>query len=112
MQGRWCTSRLPRPFPIPGSAPSPVKKKPPRADYSPLRRALGAADLQQVVVVLQLKVGENQGNGVSRLGQHGPGAVGVVVVLGRVVGSGDHPALAAQRPAAAVVRCRGEKVAN
>ncbi|KAF3833637.1 hypothetical protein F7725_024841 [Dissostichus mawsoni] len=71
--------------------------------------AVSAADLQQVIVVLQLKVGENQGNGVSWLGQHRPGAVSVVVVLGRVIGSGDHPALAPQCPATPIIRCREQR---
>lgn len=75
------------------------------SEDSPLRGALGAGDLQQVVVVLQLEVGEHQGDGVSRLGQHRPGAVGVVVVFCRVVGRRDGPALAPQGPAAAVIRC-------
>lgn len=72
---------------------------------SPLRGALGAGDLQQVVVVFQLEVGEHQGDGVSRLGQHRPGAVGVVVVFCRVVGRRDGAALTPQGPATAVVRC-------
>lgn len=76
---------------------------------SPLRGALGAGDLQQVVVVLQLEVREHQGDGVPWLGQHRPGAVGVVVVFGRVVGRGDGAALTPQGPAAAVVRCRKER---
>lgn len=75
------------------------------SEDSPLRGALGAGDLQQVVVVLQLEVGEHQGYGVSRLGQHRPGAVCVVVVLGRVVGCRDGAALTPQGPAATVVRC-------
>jgi len=37
------------------------------ANCLPLRRSLGAADLQQVIVILKLKVRENQGNGVSWL---------------------------------------------
>lgn len=77
-----------------------------RADYSPLRRSVRAADLQQIVVILQLKVGEHQGDGVSRLGQHGPGAVGVVVVLSWIIRGGDHPTLAPQCPATTVIRCR------
>lgn len=84
------------------------------SEDSPLRGALGPGDLQQVVVVLQLEVGEHQGDGVSWLGQHRPGAVGVVVVLGRVVGRRDGAALTPQGPAAAVIRCgwqkRGEEV--
>lgn len=72
---------------------------------SPLRGALSAGDLQQVVVVLQLEVGEHQRDCVSRLGQHCPGAVGVVVVLCRVVGRRDGAALTPQGPAAAVIRC-------
>lgn len=72
---------------------------------SPLRGALSARDLQQVVVVLQLEVGEDQGDGVSRLGQHRPGAVGIVVVLCRVVGCRDGATLTPQGPATAVIRC-------
>lgn len=75
------------------------------SEDSPLRGALGASDLQQVVVVLQLEVGEHQGDGVSRLGQHRPRAVGVVVVFCRVVGRRDGAALTPQGPAAAVIRC-------
>lgn len=75
------------------------------SEDSPLRGALGACDLQQVVVVLQLEVREDQGDGVSRLGQHRPGAVGVIVVLCRVVGRRDGATLTPQGPAAAVVRC-------
>lgn len=98
--GRLCTSRLS----VHCSARSPDKTL--QADYSPLRRAVSAADLQQVIVVLQLKVRENQGNGVSWLSQHGPGAVSVVVVLGRVIGSGDHPTLAPQCSTTPIICCR------
>lgn len=77
-----------------------------QADHSPLGRSLSAADLQQIIVVLQLKVGEHQGDGVSRLSQHGPGAVSVVVVLSWIIRGGDHPTLAPQCPATPVVGCR------
>ncbi|TNN88034.1 hypothetical protein EYF80_001615 [Liparis tanakae] len=59
-----------------------------------------------VIVVLQLKVREDQGNGVSWLGQHSPGAVGIVVVLSWVIGGGDHTTLTPQCPATPIIRCR------
>lgn len=93
----WMCALLPRTCYVPATRSA--------SEDSPLRGALGAGDLQQVVVVLQLEVGEHQGDGVSRLGQHRPGAVGVVVVFCRVVGRRDGAALAPQGPAAAIIRC-------
>lgn len=78
----------------------------PQADYSPLRRSLCAADLQQVIVVLQLKVRENQGNCVSWLCQYSPGAVSIVVVLSWVIRGGDYATLTPQCPATPIIRCR------
>lgn len=68
--------------------------------------AFGPRDLQEVVPVLQLEVDEDQGDGVPQLGQDGPRAVGIVVVLGGEVGAGDDAALPPQGPATGVVRCR------
>lgn len=70
--------------------------------------AFGPRDFQKVVTILQLEVNEDQGDGVSQLGQDSPGAVGVVVVLRGEVGAGDDAALAPQGPAAGVVRCGWE----
>lgn len=71
--------------------------------------AFGPCDFQKVVPILQLEVNEDQSNGVSQLGQDGPGAVGVVVVLRREVGAGDDAALAPQGPATGIVRCGQER---
>ena len=67
--------------------------------------AFGPRDFQEVVTVLQLEVNKDQGDGVPQLGQDGPGAVGVVVVLRGEVRAGDDAALAPQGPAACIVRC-------
>lgn len=74
--------------------------------HSPHRRRLRAADLQEVVALLQLEVGEDQRDGVPGLGQHGPRAVGVVLVLGREVGAGDAAAGAPEGPPAGSLGCR------
>lgn len=71
----------------------------------PQRGALGARDFQKVVTVFQLEVNKDQGDGVPQLGQDGPRAVGVVVVLRGEVGAGDDAALAPQRPPTGIVRC-------
>lgn len=70
--------------------------------------AFGPRDFQKVVTVLELEVNEDQSNGVPQLGQDGPRAVGVVVVLRREVGAGDDATLAPQGPAAGIVRCGQE----
>lgn len=67
--------------------------------------AFGPCDFQEVVTVLQLEVNKDQGDGVPQLGQDGPGAVGIVVVLRGEVWAGDDAALAPQGPAARIVRC-------
>lgn len=90
------------------SAPSVIKTL--LAEHLPLWRSVCTADLQQVVVVLQLKVRENQGDGVSGLGQHSPGAVSIVVVLGWIIGGGDHPTLAPQCPSTSIISCKEKKV--
>lgn len=48
---------------------------------SPYGWCFCAADLQEVVPILQLEVGEDQCNGVPRLGKDSPGAVSIVLVL-------------------------------
>ena len=71
--------------------------------------AFGPRDFQKVVTVLQLEVNKHQRDGVPQLGQDGPGAVGVVVVLCGEVWAGDDTALAPQGPAARIVRCGRDK---
>lgn len=72
-------------------------------------RRLGPADLQEIVALLQLEVGEDQRDGVPRLGQDGPGAVGVVPVLGGEVRAGDGAAGPPQSPSAGALRCGTEQ---
>lgn len=60
--------------------------------HLPDGRGLGAADLQEVVPLLQLEVGEHQRDGVPGLGQDGPRAVSVVLVFGGEVGAADSAA--------------------
>lgn len=87
---------------------------PPRRAHLPDGGRLRPADLQEVVALLQLEVGEDQGDGVPGLGQDGPRAVGVVVVLRREVGAGDAAAGAPQGPPAGALGCgdRGNGVSH
>lgn len=71
----------------------------------PERGSLRASDFQDIVSILQLKIHENQSNGVPGLGQDGPGAVCIVAILQGEVRAGDDPALAPQGPSAGIVSC-------
>lgn len=70
--------------------------------------AFGPRDFQKVVTILQLEVNEDQSNGVSQLGQDGPCAISIVMILRGKVGAGDDAALAPQGTATGIVRCGQE----
>ena len=77
--------------------------------HLPYGRRLRPADLQEVVALLQLKVGEDQGDGVPGLGQDGPRAVGIIFVLRREVGAGNAAACAPQGSPAGALGCKGQR---